>query len=165
MNIRSCQAVLCSWRRWTYRRNKVHFHCLFQGKMLIVHKNGDSHIQNFHLGRYIVGYTFGNHVLRLRLRVAVKLNFRPYIRRYTSPNANFEYSYPLIESKINRYELVYKLKKIVGSNNFSAQYIKIISHYKKIGYNIYVLQQTACLVVNPITVDNFAFLFNCTPVV
>ena len=56
------------------------------------------------------------------------------------------------------------LKKIVGSNNFSAQFIKIISHYKKIGYNINVLQQTACLVVNPITVGNFAFLFNCTPV-
>ena len=54
--------------------------------------------------------------------------------------------------------------KIVGSNNFSAQFIKIISHYKKIGYNINVLQQTACLVVNPITVGNFAFLFNCTPV-
>ena len=51
-----------------------------------------------------------------------------------------------------------------GSNNFSAQFIKTISHYKKIGYNIYVLQQTACLVVNPITVGNFAFLFNCTPV-
>ena len=60
--------------------------------------------------------------------------------------------------------LVYKLKKIVGSNNFSAQFIKIISHYKKIGYNINVLQQTACLVVNPITVGNFACLFNCTPV-
>ena len=59
-------------------------------------------------------------------------------------------------------DLVYKLKKIVGSNNFSAQFIKIISHYKKIGYNINVLQQTACLVVNPITVGNFAFLFNCT---
>ena len=44
-------------------------------------------------------------------------------------------------------DLVYKLKKIVGSNNFSAQFIKIISHYKKIGYNINVLQQTACLVV------------------
>ena len=40
-------------------------------------------------------------------------------------------------------DLVYKLKKIVGSNNFSAQFIKIISHYKKIGYNINVLQQTA----------------------
>ena len=57
-------------------------------------------------------------------------------------------------------DLMYKLKKIVGSNTFSAQ----ISHYKKIGYTINVLQQTACLVVNPIMVGNFAFLFNCTPV-
>ena len=58
-------------------------------------------------------------------------------------------------------DLVYRLKKIVGSNNFSAQFIKIIFRYKKIGYNINVLQQTACLVVNPITIGNFAFLFNC----
>ena len=55
---------------------------------------------------------------------------------------------------------MYKLKKIVGSNNFPAQFIKIISHYKKIGYNINVLQQTACLVVNPIRVGNFAFLLH-----
>ena len=34
--------------------------------------------------------------------------------------------------------LVYKLKIIVGSDNFSAQFIKIISHYKKIGYKICV---------------------------
>ena len=61
-------------------------------------------------------------------------------------------------------DLVYKLKKIVGSNIFSAQFIKMISHYKKIGYNINVLQQTACLVVNPITVGNIVFLFNCAPV-
>ena len=36
-------------------------------------------------------------------------------------------------------DLEYKLKKIVGSYSFSAQLIKIISHYKKIGYNINVL--------------------------
>ena len=59
-------------------------------------------------------------------------------------------------------DLVYKLKKIAGSNNFSAQFIKIISHYKNISFNNYVLQQTACLVINPIMVGNFAFLFNCT---
>ena len=54
---------------------------------------------------------------------------------------------------------------IVGSNNFSAQFIKIITSYEKIGYNINILQQTAMVVVvNPITVGNFAFLFNCTPV-
>ena len=57
-----------------------------------------------------------------------------------------------------------KMKKIVGSNDFSVQFIKIISRYKKIGYNINVLQQTACLVANLITVGIFAFLFNCTPV-
>ena len=59
-------------------------------------------------------------------------------------------------------DLMYKLKKIVGSNNFSAQFIKINSHYKKIGYNFNVFQQTACLVINPITVGNFAYLSNCT---
>ena len=57
---------------------------------------------------------------------------------------------------------MYKLKKIVVSHIFSAQFIQIISHFKKIGYNIDAFQQTACLVVNPITIGNFAFLFNCT---
>ena len=35
--------------------------------------------------------------------------------------------------------------------------------YKHIGYNINEMRQSACLVVNPITVDSFASLFNCTP--
>ena len=55
---------------------------------------GDNCIQNFHLGRYIVGYTAGNLVLRRRVSGVVKRDFRTYIRRYTSPNDNFEYGYP-----------------------------------------------------------------------
>ena len=55
---------------------------------------GDNCIQNFHLGRYIVRYTVGNLVLRRCVIGAVKRDFRPYIRRYTSPNENFEYGYP-----------------------------------------------------------------------
>ena len=39
-----------------------------------------------------------------------------------------------------------------------------MSHYKKISYTINVLQQTALLVVYPITVGNFPFLLNCMPV-
>ena len=40
----------------------------------------DKCIQNFHLGRYIVGHTVGDLVLP-RCRIgAVKLDFRPYIR-------------------------------------------------------------------------------------
>ena len=69
----------------------------------------------------------------------------------------------LSESEFNC-DSVYKLKKIAGTNNFSAQFIQIISHYKTIGYNTNELQQTACLLVNPIQVGNFAFLFKCTPV-
>ena len=37
---------------------------------------GDNCIQNFHLGRYIVGYTVGNLVLRRRASGAVKRDFR-----------------------------------------------------------------------------------------
>ena len=32
-----------------------------------------------------------------------------------------------------------------------------------LSYNLNVIRQSACLVINPITVDNFAALFNCTP--
>ena len=60
-----------------------------------MHLNGDNHTQNFHLGRYIFGYTFRNHVLWLRSRVAVKLNFRPISDDIPPKNINFEYGYPL----------------------------------------------------------------------
>ena len=61
------------------------------GQKIRVNDLGDNHIQNFHcLGRYIVGYTVGNLVLRQCVSRAVKRDFR----RYTSPNENFEYGYP-----------------------------------------------------------------------
>ena len=42
---------------------------------------------------------------------------------------------------------------------FSTQFRKIIRRYIKSGYNINIIRQTACMVVNPITVNNFASLF------
>ena len=60
-------------------------------------------------------------------------------------------------------DLIYKFK-IVGRADFSDQFKKIIVRYKGIGYNINIMRQSACLVFNPITVNNFASLFNCTPV-
>ena len=67
---------------------------------------------------------------------------------------------------LNFMATVYKFNKDVGRNDFSIQFRKIIICYKRIGYNMNVMQQTACLLVNPITVNNFADLynFNCTPV-
>ena len=61
-------------------------------------------------------------------------------------------------------DLVYKFRKIIGKNDFPYHFKKIVVRYKKIGYNINVMRQTACLVVNPIKVNNFAYLFNCTTV-
>ena len=61
-------------------------------------------------------------------------------------------------------DLVYKFKKIRGMTDFSDQFRKIIMRYKRVGYNLNVMRQSACLVINPITVDSYAALFNCTPV-
>ena len=55
-------------------------------------------------------------------------------------------------------------EKIIGKYDFPYHFKKIIVRYKKISYNIDVLRQTACLVVNPIKVNNFAYLFDCTMV-
>ena len=60
-------------------------------------------------------------------------------------------------------DLVYKFKKLIGSNDYSFQFRKIITRYRRIGYNLNVMRQSACLVFNPITVDNYAAFFNCTP--
>ena len=61
-------------------------------------------------------------------------------------------------------DLVYKFKKLKGINDFSFQFRKIITSYRRIGYNLNVMRQSACLVFNPIMVDNHAAFFNCTPV-
>ena len=61
-------------------------------------------------------------------------------------------------------DLVYKFKKLIGSNDFSFHFRKIITRYRPIGYNLNVMRQSACLLFNPIMVDNYAAFFNCTPV-
>ena len=48
--------------------------------------------------------------------------------------------------------------------DFSDQFRKIIMRYKRIGHNLNVMRQSAYIVINPITVDGHAALFNCTPV-
>ena len=74
---------------------RIHSVCFDKGIILecICIYLEDNCIQNFHLGRYTVGYMVGNLVLRQRESGAVKRDFRTYIGRYTSPNENFEYGY------------------------------------------------------------------------
>ena len=62
-------------------------------------------------------------------------------------------------------DLVYRFRKIVGKSNFSEQFRKLINRYKRIGYSLDIMRQTACLVVNPVIVDGYASFFNCTTAV
>ena len=48
----------------------------------------------------------------------------------------------------------------MGRTDFSDQFRKIIIRHNDLN----VMRRSACLVINPITVDYFAALFNCTPV-
>ena len=61
-------------------------------------------------------------------------------------------------------DLVYKFKRIVGKPNFSDQFKKIVKRYIRVGYNLDIMRQSTCLVLNPITVYSYGFLFNCTTV-
>ena len=47
--------------------------------------------------------------------------------------------------------------------DFADQFQKLIIRHKR-GYGFNVILQSACLVINPIAVYNFAALFNCTQV-
>ena len=137
-----------------YDKKSIYYHCVSLKKLL-------SQEEQALLTQKLLKQGYRYHKLRK--------TFSKFYRRYFDLISKFQVGLKsLLRQGLSEPDfygdLVYKLKRIVVSNNFSAQFIKIISHYKKIGYNINVLQQTACLVVNPITVGNFAFLFNCTPV-
>ena len=55
-------------------------------------------------------------------------------------------------------------EKLAVKPDLSDHFSKTVICYKRKGYTIDVIKQTACLAVNPIKVDHFAYLFNCTPV-
>ena len=62
-------------------------------------------------------------------------------------------------------DLVYKFKKIIGNPKFSNLLKRIVNRFKRAGYSLDIMRQTACLVFNPIMVEGYAALFSCTAVV
>ena len=53
-------------------------------------------------------------------------------------------------------DLFYRIRKNVGNQFFLEQFRKLINRYKRIEYNLDIMRQTACLVVNPVTIDSYA---------
>ena len=61
-------------------------------------------------------------------------------------------------------ELVYKFKKIIGNPNFSDLFKRILNRFKRAGYTLDIMRQTACLVFNPVTDEGYAALSSCMAV-
>ena len=49
--------------------------------------------------------------------------------------------------------------------NFSNLLKRIVDRFKRAGYSLDIMRQTACLVFNPIMVEGYAALFSCTAVI
>ena len=62
-------------------------------------------------------------------------------------------------------DLVYKFKKIIGNPNFYDLFKRIANSFKKAGYTLDIMRQTACLDFNPSMVEGYAVLLSCTAVV
>ena len=82
------------------------------------------------------------------------------VRVPTPGKSQFAISFLRTDAK----QFVYKFERIVGKSNFSDQFKKIVKRYIRVGYNLDIIRQSVCLVLNPITVYSYGFLFNCTTV-
>ena len=62
-------------------------------------------------------------------------------------------------------DLVYTFKTRIGNQNFADLFKRIVNRFKRAGYTLDIMRQTACLMFNPIMVEGYAALFSCTAVV
>ena len=60
---------------------------------------------------------------------------------------------------------VYLFKKIIRIPNFSDLFKRIVNRFKRAGYTLDIMRQTACLVLTPIRVEGYATLFSYAAVV
>ena len=105
---------------------------------------------------------FSNRVNRYRYHTLRKASSKFY-RRHHELVSKYNVGLKSLSEPEFYGDLVYKFKNIMGRTDFSHQFRKIIICHKRIGYDLNVMRQSACLVINPIRFDNFAAFFSCTP--
>ena len=66
---------------------------------------------------------------------------------------------------LKRFVVNISANKHVEKSSFSNLLKRIVNRFKRAGYSLDIMQQTACLVFNPIMVEGYAALFSCTAVV
>ena len=75
--------------------------------------------------------------------------FSKFYRRHSAVVEKYSVSLKtLLQQDISESEfygdLVYRFRKIVGKSNFSEHFRKRINRYKRIGYSLDIMRQTAC---------------------
>ena len=111
----------------------------------------------------------GNYFNELRLKIIKANNLLQFIHQVT---IEFRFRKSLAQERFKSNleslcygDLVCKFKRIVGNPNLSDQIQKIIKRYKRVGYSLDIItRQSACMVVIPIKVYSYGFLFNYTTV-
>ena len=87
-----------------------------------------------------------NNLLQFIHQVTIELMVRKSLAQERF-KTNLEFRYQIIESSIKFRKGLLKDSKTL-----------------RVGYNLDIMRQSACLVLNPITVYSYGFLFNCTTV-
>ena len=100
---------------------------------LVLFARASSHIDDFNTRNNLLTQKLLKHVYQYH---KLRKTFFKFYRRYFDLISKFQVGLKsLLRQGLSEpqfySDLMYKLKEILGSNNFSAQFIKIIFHYKK----------------------------------
>ena len=111
-----------------------------------------SHLANFNARNRSFTAKLLQHGYRYhKLRKAISKFYRRHFELVSKYNTGLR---SLLQQGLSEPEfygdLVYKFRNPVGKTEFPDQFKNIILRYKRIGYNVDVMRQSACLVVNPL---------------
>ena len=125
-----------------------------------------SHVEDFNArNKYLTAKLLKQGYRYHKLRKAFSKLYRRHYKLITKFNVGLK---SLLHQGLSEQEfygdLVYKFIKIMVRTEFSDQIRNFLIRHNRIGYDLNVMRQSACLGINQITVDNFAALFNCTAV-
>ena len=101
------------------------------------------------MSSHVADFNTRNHILTAKL-LKQGYRFSKFYRRHYDLVSKFNMGLQsLLKQGLSGPEfygdIVYKFKKIVGRNDFSDQFWKIITRYKRIGYNMNVIYATDCM--------------------
>ena len=113
-------------------------------------------IRNKHITSKLLQQGFRYHKLRINFAKFYKRN-GDLVEKY---NTNLK---TLLQQGITHPvfygDVIYRLRKMVGSDNFHDRFVKCIRKFVRKGYLCDILYRTACIVVDPFTVNRYSFLF------